>query len=971
MARLNRDTYPAARVDSDPFRQAELAIHLLGQMEVLVSGSIVARLPTRRAGWLLAILVLRKGQPIERRSLAGLLWPDSSDAGALHNLRQTLAGLRHTLGPAGRLIATVSPRSIFLQPTPAVWADVFEYDTASTDGSLAALERALNFYRGPLLAGCHEPFAVEERDLRERSFTSIVERLAARYAALQDHSRATDMLRRAVAADPYRESAFRALMTSLAASGEAAAAMDLYRNLRLNLRRELNAEPDPETKGLYRSIRNGLTTRVPGKGFSATCEQRIPTPLSTFLGRKSEVREIASLVERCRLITLTGVGGVGKTRLAIAVAAAIGDNYLDGAWFVDLAPLRDPATVPSAIAASLDIQEQAGRPLIETLAERLRGRDLIIVLDNCEHLTQGVAGALEVLLSASPGLHVLATSRQSVGVGGELVWRVCPLPTPEAISPSARNAMGSADRAGHLMQSDSVRLFVDRSNQAGSVGTPSASELEAIGSICRRLDGIPLAIELAAARTKVLSVTEIEARLEDRFTLLAGGSRSLARHETLRAAIDWSWDLLTAAERALLMRLCVFRGGCTLEAAEAVSPGDGDTPSVLELIANLVDRSLVSSTRATDGSRFSMLESIRQFTAERLRETEEWERTFDRHRDFFLRLAEEAELNLEGPEEAVWFSRLETEHDNLRAALDWSQSRRHVETALKLAVALGRFWDTHGHLREGRALLEASLERASVHFPPALLAKGHLHAGWMATVQRDLGAAQDHYEQALPLFRKIGDERNTATVLNCLATATYYSGDCPSAQAQYEESLAIFRGIGRQGGVATVLNNLGELALHLEDCDAARSYLEQSIAEGGGLHCGIPERRGLTLCNLSLADLRQGRCEEARAHAVYALKLFRDAALVVSIPGALNQIALVVASFEEWERAARLFGASEGLAAVQGVPLANLLAREREEAMATACSAVGLASFRSAFEAGQQMTMDESIAYALTGERAS
>ena len=942
----------------------ELAIRLLGPPGVTVSEGDPATLPSRRSLWLLAILALRKGQPLERQRLAGLLWPDSPDSGALHNLRQTLAGLRRSLGTAGKYLATVSPRSIYLELTPEVWVDVLEFDTCAESESLTGLERAIDLYRGPLLGGCDEPFAIEERDLRERSFVAAAERVAAHFASLHDHRKAMEMLRRVIGVSPYRESAFRALMTSLAESGETGAALDLYRTLRLSLRRDLNAEPDPETKGIYRSIRSRLAERADGTRNPATHENRLPTPLTRLLGRKTEVREVCSLLERCRLVTLSGVGGVGKTRLAIAVAETAGDNFLDGARFVDLASLQDSGSVPLAIAAALDIPEQAGRLMLDTLADELRSREFLIVLDNCEHLIQGVGSALETLLSASPALHVLATSRQSIGVGGELVWRVPSLSVPEA------EAAGSPDRTAYLMQSDSVRVFLDRSVRSPSTDTPTAAELEAIGSICRRLDGIPLAIELAAARTNVLSAVEIEARLEDRFTLLAGGSRSLARHQTLRAAIEWSWDLLTETERALLMRLCVFRGGWTLEAAEAVSIGDLDEASVLDIVANLVDRSLVIATRGPDGSRFSMLESIRQFTSERLQETECWDRTFDRHRDYFLGWAEEAKSKQNGPEETIWFKRLETEHDNLRSALSWSHSRRDREKALRMAVALGRFWDTHGHLNEGRALFEMTLALAQESTPPELIARAHLSVGWMATVQRDCTAAIDHFQEALRHFRGVKDEQTTAKVLNCLATATYYDGDTHAARAVFEETLGIFRRLGMKGDAAIVLNNLGDLSLQLGDCDAARVYLEQSIEEGGGIEDGSPERRGLTLCNLSVTDVRQGRFEEARKHAAHALRLFRDAAVVVTIPSALNQMALVGVCFEEWEHVAHLLGASEALAAAQGVPPADSRAEDRDEAIAVTRKALGSARYDIEAARGRRMTMAEAVVCALGGEGA-
>lgn len=913
-----------------------------------VEGTVVERFPSRRAMWLLAILALRNGSPIERHNLAGLLWPDSTDTAALHNLRQTLAGLRRSLSPAGNLIETASPRSIFLRATDGVWIDTVEFVQASRETSFSGLERAISLYRGPLLAGCDEPFAREEREYRERTFVESAEKLAVQYASSHEFLAARDLLRRVIAADPYRESAYRALMRLLVESGETAAALDLYRNLRLSLRRDLNAEPDPETTAIYRAIRQGSPTKIEPKPKR---DDRLPAPLTALLGRDSEVREGTSLLDRCRLVTLTGVGGVGKTRLAVAVAEAASDHFLDGVRFVDLAPLQEPTQVPSTIASSLGVPEQAGRSMLDTLSEKIRGLNLLIVLDNCEHLTQGVSATLEVLLSSSPGLHVLATSRQSTGVAGEYIWRIPPLSTP-----------GVAGGREALLQSDSVRLFLDRAGQSGVI----ESQLEAIGSICRRLDGIPLAIELAAARTNVLSPIEIEARLEDRFDLLARSSQTTARHQTLGAAMEWSWDLLTESERRMLMRLCAFRGGWTLEAAEAVSEGE----NALDLIASLVDRSLVVSTRSSDSMRYTMLETIRQFATEKLRQVPNWEAYFERHRDYFLAWAEEAKMEFSRPNETCWFKRLESDHDNLRAAHDWSHESGQHEEGLKMAVALARFWDTHGHLAEGRARLEYSIERARFVAPMPLVTDARVHAGWMATVQHDFIGARDHYEAALPHFRKMEDQRGTGKVLNCLAVATLYSGDYQRAKGLFHEALEIFEEVKATLGISAILANLGETALAMNDNTAARAYLEQSMATMEVSARQNPETTALTLCGMSLVDFRQNRFEEARINARLSLESFVVASAFVSIPEALSQIGIVASVFREWEKVGQLLGASWALASSLCAPLEDKRAGERERAEAAAIEGLGEAAYRSAYEAGLSLSMEQAIEYALDGDSA-
>ncbi len=648
-------------------------------------------------------------------------------------------------------------------------------------------------------------------------------------------------------------------MQVLVATGETAAAIDVFRTLRRRLRQDLGSDPDPETIAVFKSIKTRTQTRIAPQPKSAPRVRRLPTPISALLGRDAEIREVASLLERCRLVTLAGVGGVGKTRLAIAVAESVEDRYLDGARFVDLSLLTAGASIPFAIANTLDFESQVSQGGLQVVADQLANMELLLVLDNCEHLIETVSQVLEAILTAAPKLSVLVTSRQSVGVVGELVWRVPSLATPDSFleGPTVDRPEG----ASRLSTFPSVSLFLERSGQS----EVTSLELATIGAICRRLDGIPLAIELAAARARVLSVAQIEARLENQFALLAGGSQSPARHRTIRATIEWSWDLLADDERAMMKRLSVFRGGCTLEAAEAALGQASSGGPALDLIASLVDRSLIVSTQSAFGSRFTMLESIRRFATEQIADAEELDTVHRAHRDYFLQLAEGIKGKLTGLEQNRWFQVLELEHDNLRAALTWSHACGEHELGLRLAVALSRFWDTHGHLGEGRILLEASLEQAESQAPSRLLANARVCAGWIATVQVDCIAARKHYEKALPYFRGIGDDASIAKILNCLGTANSYAGDLDIAQPHFEEALALYESLGMRGQVATVLSNLGDLSLCRNDTVAARAYLERSLMEDRAPVARSPENRGLTVGNLSILEFRDGNYERARA----------------------------------------------------------------------------------------------------------
>ena len=422
----------------------------------------------------------------------------------------------------------------------------------------------------------------------------------------------------------------------------------------------------------------------------------LPRQLTSFIGREREMAEVRRLLSTTRLLTLTGSGGCGKTRLALQVAADLVEAFAEGVWFVDLAPLSDPALVPQTVAATLRVREEPGRPILITLSEYLQPRHLLLVLDNCEHLVGACAELAQALLRACPHLQILATSREPLRIGGETTWRVPSLSLPDLLR---------LPLVESLAEYEAVRLFTDRAEVVLPGFLVTDQNALAVAQVCHRLDGIPLAIELAATRVKVLPVHQIAARLDDRFRLLTGGSRTaLPRQQTLRAVMDWSYILLSEKERTLLRRLSVFAGGWTLDAAEAVCSGNRiETVEVLDLLAQLVDRSLVAVDREDAEARYRLLDTVRQYAREKLQDSGEETEVHGRHREWFLDLAERTEPELLGPEQGVWLARLEAEHDNLRAALTWSQQEEEGgEAGLRLAGALGRFWWMRGHLTEGR-----------------------------------------------------------------------------------------------------------------------------------------------------------------------------------------------------------------------------------------------------------------------------
>ena len=495
----------------------------------------------------------------------------------------------------------------------------------------------------------------------------------------------------------------------------------------------------------------------------------LPAQLTSFVGRQREIEEIRPLLESTRLLTLTGAGGCGKTRLALQVAAELIDHFRDGVWLVDLAPLSDPALVTPSVASVFKVQEGPSRPLVEGVCNYLRSRQVLLVMDNCEHLIAACARLAEILLLASPGSRILATSRESLGLSGETVWRVPSLsvPSPQGTSTEA------------VARSEAACLFIDRATAVVPTFTISDANAPVVEAICRRLDGIPLAIELAAARMKVLSVEQISERLNDRFRLLTGGSRTaVARQRTLEAAVDWSYNLLSKIERRFFCRLSVFVGGWTLEAAEIVCAGGAiKKAQILDLLSNLVDKSLVSSDDdATGHRRYRFLETVRQYGREHLLRLGDAEQVRHRHLDFFLTLARRAEPQLTQADQGAWLTHLQLDHDNLRSALEWSLAepdRGH--DALELAGALFWFWLKRGHLDEGRRLLQRALAAGGTD-APALRAKALMGLSHMMWFQSDHASMLVQLEESLALGRQINDLRIVAFSLFLQAFAAVDCG---------------------------------------------------------------------------------------------------------------------------------------------------------------------------------------------------
>jgi non-specific serine/threonine protein kinase len=557
--------------------------------------------------------------------------------------------------------------------------------------------------------------------------------------------------------------------------------------------------------------------------LAAPVRHNLPAAASSLVGREHERATVRTLLAEARLVTLVGTGGVGKTRLALAVAGDLLDHYPDGVWLVELAPLTEDRLVPQTVLETLGTREEAGRPLLATMTEHLKDRRLLLVLDNAEHLVGACAALVEALLRRCPGVRILATSREGLEVAGEHRYRVPSLPLPD---------LDHLPLPERLVESAAVALFVARARARRGDFVLTAQNARAVAAVCARLDGIPLAIELAAARVDSLGVEGIAARLDDRFRLLTGGPRTaLPRQRTLRAALDWSYDLLGKAEQALLDRLSVFAGGWTLAAAETICTEDGiEQWEVLDLLGSLVNKSLVQTEEAGGELRYMLLETVRQYGHERLAAAGGVERLRDRHLAWYLALAEESPSHLWSAEQVPYYDQLDREHDNLRAALRWARERGAAEEGLRLAGALGNnFWVSRGYLGEGRAWLEDALAAGSGG-SALVRARALYGAGDLAFWLGDFGDAMARLEQSLSVYRDPGDTHGIAACLNGLGRAVGRQGDFRRARALYEESLALSRALGVPTAICLTLSDLGSLARERGEYGAAVSCYEESLA---------------------------------------------------------------------------------------------------------------------------------------------
>jgi predicted ATPase/DNA-binding SARP family transcriptional activator len=919
---------------------------LLGPLTVSSDGTQIALGGQKRRA-LLAVLLLEANSVVSRDRLIDALWGENPPETARNTIQVYISQLRKFL-PEGAL-ETAPPGYRLVIEADSV--DLFEFMRLSEEGRTAldagdatgganTLRAALALWRGAALADlAWEPFAQAEIvRLEELRLAALEDRIDADLA-LGRHGQLVGELEQLVGEHPLRERFRAQLMLALYRSGRQADALAVYQRARRALVDELGIEPSESLKQLERAILAHDPSLSPNVPQSAPPSPRqVPTPPTPLLGREQELAVLADVVRDmdARLVTLTGIGGIGKTRLALELVRRLAPEFQHGTAVVTLATLREPALVARTILEALAIREVGADPE-EVLIEELKGTELLLLVDNFEQVLPA-AGSIARLLDGSPGLKVIVTSRAPLRIAAEREFPVPPLAEDEA-----------------------AELFIARAQAADPSFALSERNAGAVAEICARLEGLPLAIELAAARTKLLPPVALLSRLGNRLELLTGGRRDAPQHQqTLRMTLDWSYDLLEPEAQRLFERLGVFAGGCTLPSAEAVCGGDG---SVLEGLAALVDESLVRQRETDAGeARFSMLAIVREYALERLSRSGDGDLTRRRHLEHFVSLAEEAEPKLADREQIAWFDRLEDEHDNLRAALAFALDSDDPSSALRLAVGVRRFWQIHGYLVEGREALESALA-ATPSVPSELRANALNMSGILAGEQGEFDAARVSFKAALEDAHAAGATRVISSALVNLGNLAFFSGELDAARDLYKESIDYFASLDDLRGQALAKENVGLMALTADDVPEAVTWLTDALE----LAREVGDDREIGAASRSLAAAMVELGDSARATSLLAesLVLARELAEPHGIAVCLDTFAGLAATAGEVDRAATLFGASDAARASIGAkrqPDSQIL---YDRWLARTLAHLDTNTYATHYENGRALTLDEACALAL------
>lgn len=970
-------------------------MRLFGPFSAAVLGEPLPRLRSQKGYRLLALLALRAGRPVQREWLAGTLWPESDGPDAAYSLRRSLADLRAAMGPAASRLTAPTPRSLQLELVPAE-CDILRFDRLATSVQASDLEIAAGLATGPLLEGWEDDWVAGERAVRSAELVRILQFLAAECRKASDLSGAVRWLRRLLAEEPGSEPAAMQLVEVLAAAGEPATALKEGDHFLAVLRDELGLEPGERFTALLAQLRElpGVRNSAPvprkrprGKRRGGTPPPRFP---GEMVGRQRELREVWTSLRHSPLVMLTGPAGIGKTRLAAAVTAEWACTREYAVWWVSLA---EATAEPARCTARVVAPHRDDADPVQILGDALHGERALLVLDNCEHMVEACAALALALLQQLPELHILCTSQEPLRVPGERIVLVPPLACPGP--PAPRDDPDTL--VARLQRSDAARLFLERA----STGSPSfalnAENAAALTSICARLEGVPLALELAAGCIDAFSPAELATRLEHVLDLAGAQFRGTPeRHRTLRAALDWSHSLLTASEQRLLRRLALFPAGATLEAAAAVAGGmDHAGEPVEAIVSSLVSRNLLRREQRNDGaSRYRMLEAVREYALECLAASGEAPSARAALAAWAVRLAERLSPELREAGRGSVVDTLENEHANLETGLEALLAAGDAHLALRLVAALWRFWELRGYWRAGDALLRRTLAlpsgpdtavdrrlRAEVLRGVGSLARrrGELetaraaiqHAFELVRTGADrhaevnllhelalldalggnLAAAREGYHQALALARVHGDAVQLAALANDLGEVRRQAGDAAGARELFEECLRLARRRGDRRGMAAALANLGNLVAASGDTATARRMAGESLA----LLRAVGDRGGcaLVLGNLAMAAMADGDRDAATAALRESLALRLELEEPAGLAAALEGWAALLASSGDHPRAARLLGVAAALREETGTPPDPDDAAAADRTAAATRAALGAAEYRAEYLLGR------------------
>ena len=845
----------------------QLHIQLLGTFCLTYNQRPVLKVNTPRLQTLLTYIILHRHAPIHRQRIASLFWPETSDAQARTNLRRLIHQLRSAF-PTINNYLLIAPTTLSWNTTSGYRLDLEEFENIAIKAKdISDLQMAMELYSGDLLPHIYEDWLTAERERLGGLYENVLQRLAESLESEGDYRNAIRIVQQSLQRDPLREETYHQLMRLHSRNGDRAGVHRVYQACERVLASELGVAPGPETTLEYQNwVQPGH--RIQQKEVFHPTNIILPktnltAELDSLIGRTEEIEQIKSLVTQKRLVSITGFGGIGKTRLALAAGREMYEYFPDGVFWVDLAPVEEPLLIIPTLLSTLKVDENVLQSQFDNLSNFLKYKDILLIVDNCEHLLKQISDLIIALLQTCPDLYVLATSRVRLQASGEAVYPLQPLPVPDLSEETAS-------------ENASIRLFTERAQALLPTFKINKTNREAVISICRHLNGIPLAIELAAGRVPILSPREIFIRLELDFRLLGGGSRSLPRHQTLTATLDWSHTLLSTTQQILLRRLAVFAGDFTLEDAEAIVAGDGLlTEQILECLADLINHSLVSSQDINEKHFYRLHEVTRTYASQKLNEVKEWALFQSRHLGHYSQLATQNESLLKGPQALQWMKHIDRELSNFRAAIEWGlqqEDLKELNRTIQLLSSLYIYWWYRSTLAENFYWVESALRATEgLSTNPIPLSNVLLAAATYNFLQGNLTKAEAFMEISLEKARQSEDLATVAFSLKHVGIIALSKNDLKGARALVEEALQIARSLEDSWLVSNILNELGIVAqfegkfetayqIHLEELELAR--------KSGDMH-----HQSSALANLTGIFVQLGRLEEATACNEEALAL--------------------------------------------------------------------------------------------------